>query len=61
MIGTYVHYIDISDRKLAENKLAIAKKEAEDANLAKSEYVANISHDIRTPLTAILGMHKPRY
>ena len=44
-----------NDTKKLNDKLEIALKKAEDASLAKTRFLNNMSHDIRTPMNVILG------
>jgi PAS domain S-box-containing protein len=60
--GVFASARDITERKildqaLQETNLALqgAKQAAEKANLAKSDFLSNMSHELRSPLNAILG------
>ena len=44
-----------SDTKKLNDKLEVALKKAEEASLAKTRFLNNMSHDIRTPMNVILG------
>lgn len=47
---------DITQRMEREEKLAAALNKAEQANAAKSTFLATMSHEIRTPMNGVLGM-----
>ncbi|MDP1787514.1 PAS domain S-box protein [Nitrosomonas sp.] len=60
--GVFAAARDITERKLLDRalhetniKLESAKSVAEKANLAKSDFLSSMSHELRSPLNAILG------
>jgi PAS domain S-box-containing protein len=47
---------DISEKKEAEHALVAAKEAADAATSAKSQFLANVTHELRTLLSGIIGM-----
>ncbi|GGP37478.1 GAF domain-containing hybrid sensor histidine kinase/response regulator [Shewanella saliphila] len=54
--GIVGFHIDITDIKRNEIALIEARQKAETANLVKSKFLANVSHEVRTPLNGIMGL-----
>jgi cell cycle sensor histidine kinase DivJ len=46
---------DITDRKIQEQALELARTAAEQADASKTRFLATMSHELRTPLNAIIG------
>ncbi len=54
MLIIFIMYYRLSQQQMVE--LQKAREEADYANKAKSEFLSSMSHDIRTPMNAIIGM-----
>ncbi|RZJ31607.1 MAG: PAS domain-containing sensor histidine kinase [Flavobacterium sp.] len=56
VIGTACHSRDITDQKRIEEELLENNSELQKTNLELDRFVYSISHDLRSPLTSILGL-----
>lgn len=54
LIAIFICYFNLNKRQIKE--LDDARQQAIQANKSKSEFLSNMSHDIRTPMNAIVGM-----
>lgn len=57
-IGLMNVAVDITERKRMEEDLRVAKEKAEEAHNAKIQFLKNMRHDVRTPLSCITGCVK---
>ncbi|MCQ2489270.1 MAG: response regulator [Clostridia bacterium] len=55
LVGYHIIDEQIKKEKQVQNELEFAREAAETANRTKSSFLFNMSHDIRTPMNAILG------
>ena len=51
--GVVITFADITERKQTADALDVAKRQAEQANIAKSRFLAAASHDLRQPLQTL--------
>lgn len=58
LVGYSIVFVDMTQSKRQLEQMQILKANAENANRAKSEFLARVSHEIRTPINAVIGMNE---
>ena len=58
LVGYSIVFVDITQSRNQIEQMKILKANAENANQAKSEFLARVSHEIRTPINAVIGMNE---
>lgn len=53
--GSLLSYLDVTDSAVVEQALRERSDAQHEADLLKSEFIANVSYEIRTPLTTLVG------
>ncbi len=53
--GTLITYFDITDKENVEKSLRAEKKAYEEADKIKTNFLSNVSYELRSPLTSIMG------
>ena len=56
MAGVLGIYVDVTPFKKVEQALLLEKEKAEAASRIKTDFIMNMQHDIRTPISGIYGM-----
>ena len=56
VVGTLLFFIDVTESRRAQQEAERARELAEQAARAKSEFLARMSHEMLTPLNAVMGM-----
>ena len=56
--GYYLLFLDLTKERQQTLKMQELKNEADKANQAKTAFLSNMSHEVRTPINAIMGMNE---
>ncbi len=55
-VGVAALAFDVTEQRRLERDLVAAKEQAEQSSLAKSNFLSRMSHEMRTPMNAVIGM-----